>query len=341
MSHIRFHILGNVGVDLSLGPIGRLPTWGTEIVAERAVYRPGGAAVNVGMALAGLFWPAPGLGLDQVSGADPADPPTVPVRIHSPIGDDDAGARLGMQLRRAGIDLEGIDVRPDERTSLGLALVRSDGERAFVTDLGALALFEPDDVITSLVDATPGGWLLATGMTLFPRLAPQGLPAVFDTARRMGLHTALDTGWEINDWPAGVVERWLAVLPTVDLFLPNQAEAEALTGLDDPARTAVALQEKSGGTVIVKVGAAGVWSAAGEAPVFHPTRPVEILDATGAGDVFAAALLYGLDRGDQMEEAIALGQRLAGEVLENRRTFFPSIQDLTAGAAHLSDRRQT
>src|SRR2546430_751842 len=78
------------------------------------------------------------------------------------------------------------------------------------------------------------------------------------------------------------------VLPHVDYFLPNDEEAQALTGEKDPRRQAERFLEAGCGTAIITQGDRGtLLMDAGrvlEAPVF----PVEYVDGSGAGDAFAA-----------------------------------------------------
>ncbi|BDG60409.1 carbohydrate kinase family protein [Caldinitratiruptor microaerophilus] len=337
MTHFTIHVLGNVGVDLSMGPVGRLPTWGTEILAGESVYRPGGAAVNVALALAGLSRARRGLSLAELersagpaATSDGSTPPEAPVRVYCTLGDDRDGKALRDQLLRAGIPATGLELVAGERTSLGLALVRADGERAFVTDLGALRRVDKAWALSRLGDASGPGWLLATGMTLFPGLPPDALAEVFRTARARGLMTALDTGWDVDDWPPARVEAWREVLPAVDLFLPNESEAARLSGQDNPALAARALQKRSGGTVIVKTGTAGAWVATPHGAWMAPTEPLAVPDTTGAGDVFDAGVLYGLSLGWPVDRAVRLGHRLAGTVLQNRRSYFPSLAEVLA-----------
>jgi len=327
------HIVGNVGVDLSMGPIPALPAWGTELLAGTSVYRPGGAAVNVALGLAGLYQPD-GITLDEIQGKSPqagagrqARRP-VPVRVYCAVGDDRDGWELRAQLERAGVDATCVEPLPGETTSLGLALVREDGERAFVTDLGALRKVDIDWVRTRLADVTGPAWVLATGMSLFPGLGPAGVAALFRWLRSRGLRTALDTGWDVEGWTAERVAGWLEALTWTDLFLPNEMEAQALTGMADPAAAAAVLQRRSGGIVVVKTGPAGCWVVTPDGVRHYPIRPVPVPDTTGAGDLFSAGVLYGLDHGWMLSRAVELGQRLAAVVLQNRRSRFPSVAEL-------------
>lgn len=340
---MNVHILGNLGLDISMGPLQALPAWGTESLVSECTFRPGGAAANTVLALAGLYSPE-GLALADVevtvgSGLGPSlrsgfgqaagagDGP-VPVALYSVVGDDAQGRSLVRQLAAAGVDVSGVPLMPGKTTSVSVALVHPSGERSFVTDLGALA---------ELDEALFGGWLeriagpglfLLTGACLLPGLPPARVAQLFRTLQDRGITTFLDTGWATDDWAPETVRAWRETLAEVDIFLPNELEAKALTGKSGVDGAAQELQAISGGTVIVTLGSDGVLVVTGEGMTRIPTAKFAVADSTGAGDSFAAGLLYGLAQGLPLLESVALGQRLAGRILGSRRTFFPGFQAL-------------
>lgn len=334
-----FHVLGNVGLDLSMGPVPRLPTWGTEILAGASVYRPGGAAANVALTLAGLGRRGRGLTLHELEGdrerdhgacsGNPAPAPDPPVRLFAAVGADRTGRELRRVLWRAGVDVGGMELLPGETTSLGLALVRADGERAFVTDLGALRRMDEAWALASTRSVRGPGWFLVTGASLLPGLPPQAVGRLLAAMRARGLRTALDMGWDVDDWPSRRVDAWRATLAAVDLFLPNDAEAAALTGGAGPAEAAALLQRLSGGTVVVKTGPGGAWLATPHGTVHVPTRALPVTDTTGAGDCFAAGMIYALAAGCDPVAAVRVGHAVAGAVLQARRARFPSADEVS------------
>jgi sugar/nucleoside kinase (ribokinase family) len=138
-----------------------------------------------------------------------------------------------------------------------------------------------------------------------------GLAGLLRSARRRGLSTSLDPGWD----PA---ERWTlpdGVLEQVDHLLPNEAEAcalaRALTG-DPPADVTAAAEtlHRRGPTVVVKSGSNGAF-VTGPARVRVLTDGGPVVDTTGAGDNFdagyLAAVLGGADVGDAVAHGVACG----------------------------------
>src|SRR5207342_179784 len=135
------------------------------------------------------------------------------------------------------------------------------------------------------------------------------LPAFLVRARAQGLTTSLDT----NDDPAGQWEGVDALLPQLDVLLPNRAEAVALGRNDDPRRAAVALAAH-GPLTVVKDAAAGAFAVSPDGTVTEaPGRAVEAVDTTGAGDTFDAAFLDawldGVPVADALARAVAAGTR--------------------------------
>jgi ribokinase len=114
----------------------------------------------------------------------------------------------------------------------------------------------------------------------------------------------------LNPAPAAPLDA--AVLSLIDILTPNESELRILSGLDpdDPTETlelARALQEKGVGTVVVTRGENGalIVDESGEAESI-PGYPVEVVDTTGAGDAFNAALAVFLAEGRSLVDAVRI-----------------------------------
>ncbi|MCW5952159.1 MAG: bifunctional hydroxymethylpyrimidine kinase/phosphomethylpyrimidine kinase, partial [Propionibacteriaceae bacterium] len=115
-------------------------------------------------------------------------------------------------------------------------------------------------------------------------------------ARKAGVRTALTPA------PARPLDH--ALLADVDLLVPNQLEAVALTGIDDPLLAAAKLSETCR-DVVVTLGADGAaWATGGQVVRQVPGRPVEAVDTTAAGDTFVGVLLTLLAEGAPMSRAL-------------------------------------
>ncbi|HTF09203.1 MAG TPA: carbohydrate kinase family protein [Asanoa sp.] len=217
------------------------------------------------------------------------------------VGDDAAGRFCLDALRSRGVDVTGCVVDPVAATGLTVVLAADGGDRAILTAPGCLPLLGVDDVDPSL--AASARYVHVSSYFLQPRLAA-GLPAWFATLRAGGVTTSLDT----NDDPSG---RWdsgvAAALAQTDIFLPNEAEALALTGFsDDLPAAARSLADSSAGLVVVKRGSLGAlaWTAGGSVAV--PGLPATPVDTVGAGDSFNAGFLAGQLGGADVESSLRL-----------------------------------
>ncbi len=213
---------------------------------------------------------------------------------------------------RAALAAEGIGLLrppyPDADTGFTVGLVEPDGERTFVTALGAESLSYPD--IWDQVSLRPGDAVYVSGYGLIPA-GPGPVLAAWAAALPPAVLLFADPGPLAADIPAAVLDP---VLARCDWWSCNRREAALLTGGDDPAEAARRLLRRTGpeidAGVIVRSGPDGCVLAtrapgpAGEYVVSltRVTAPaVTAVDTTGAGDahsgVFLAGLAAGLDPG--------------------------------------------
>jgi sugar/nucleoside kinase (ribokinase family) len=96
------------------------------------------------------------------------------------------------------------------------------------------------------------------------------------------------------------------LLRSVDVFLPNVVEAQALSG----ATTVEAALDDLGricSTVAIKLGEKGAIAVRAGRPARVPAPAVAVVDTVGAGDSFDAGFLYGWLKGWSLEETLGLG----------------------------------
>lgn len=287
----RLVSVGNVVVDV-LARVDALPARGADVLAAAGRLEPGGgfnlmvAARRQGLATA--YAGTVGSG---------------------PLSD----------LARAGLAREQITVLldpvPDTDTGFAIAMTDADGERTFVTVVGAEAELTPARLDTVALTATDAlavsgyGLLHPTNrgalVARLPRL-PEPATVVYDPGP-LG-HTA----------PGAALD---AVRARADWWTGNAREAALATGETDPAdaaRTLVATLTR--GRVIVRTGADGCLLADRDGAVrYVPGYRVDVLDTNGAGDThtgaFVAALAAGLDpvaAADRANAAAALAVGRSG-----------------------------
>jgi sugar/nucleoside kinase (ribokinase family) len=227
------------------------------------------------------------------------------------------GDRVRAALAAEGIGLLRAPDR-DRDTGFDVALVEANGERTFVTALGAESMREPD--AWDLVRLRAGDAVYVSGYGLVPAGSGPALGA-WAASLPAGVLLFADPGPLVADIPAAVLDP---VLARCDWWSCNRREAALLTGSDDPAEAARRLVRRSGpgarADVIVRSGPDGcVLAMRVPAPgngagyrlsLSHVAAPaVAAVDTTGAGDahsgVFLAGLAAGLTAGEAARRANA------------------------------------
>lgn len=268
--------LGILVADVVARPVDELPSAGSLGLVETISLHGGGCALNTATALTQL-----GLG----------------VAVVGKVGDDLFGRFLTGLLDERGIAHEAMLVDGSTPTSATVALVSPDAERTFLHVKGANATLRADELDASVVFA--GRALHIAGALVLDSLDGEPCASLLAEARRRRILTTVDTVWDATG-------RWDRILPALrhaDVFAPSLAEATAISGEADAAGAAAWLQRAGAREVVVKLGAAGCYVAG----VGHvPPVAVESVDATGAGDAFAAGLIYGLLAGWPVEQAARL-----------------------------------
>ncbi len=301
-------VIGNLNTDLIIRGVPAPPAWGTEVEGTDHVFVTSGQAGYLALALSHLG---------------------VEVHVIGIVGDDDPGHKIIADLRQAGIDVSAVKLDRSGATGITVAIVRPDGERAFVSNAAVLREFNEQLILQHWQEAAAPVVCLV-GLNNLPSLTLDATRRLLVRARAEGSLTVLDYGWDTDQWPPETVRALRALLSEVDVFLPNLDEARALTGLASADAAAKALIEDGAGLVVIKRGADGSYARSGDQAFSATAFPASVCDAVGAGDAFNAGFLRGyLPTGD-----VAAGLRLGGAVAAayiSRSTHrFPSIEEAEA-----------
>lgn len=213
-------------------------------------------------------------------------------------GTDTFGNFMLEEMIKAHVDVSHVLVEPNQQTGLSVILTHG-SDRAILTNVGAISALQAKDISDELLQQTR--CLHVTSYFLQTRLRPE-LPEVFKRAHQLGVVTSLDTNWDPS-------EAWLGLedlLKLVDVFLPNENEALAMTRT---ANCEQALQKlaSGGGLTVIKRGAAGVIAGNGKQAAIAHALPMKVVDTVGAGDSFNAGFLYGWLNSWDLEKALRLG----------------------------------
>lgn len=274
-------VLGDATLDIHVVPAAAIRAGGD--VPAAITIEPGGQGANVAVRLARRG---------------------VRTRLVCATGSDAAGGVV-----RGALSAEGLELRDLGAAATGTVIVMREatGDRTMLSQR-APVLEHLDTDPDAIFDA---GWLVVSGYVL---LEPsRGLSATGPRPRRVVLGCSLAAG-KVAQW----TDRVRSVAP--HLVVLNGDEATAIVGTGTPADLADRVAQHLGAVAVV-TRAAGATAALGSSILEVPARPVpRVVDATGAGDAFAAALVSELLEGEwppesqELERAMAAGAALGAAV---------------------------
>ncbi len=308
-------VVGNVLIDLMMRGLADLPRWGEEVLTSGRAEEVGGQGANLARAAAQL-----GCSTSLIAA----------------LGDDPAGRRIRETLQTDGVATDGLEVLPGP-TALAVAAIRQDGERAFITDLGASAGLSLEHLAAKSADIHASRVVALVGTANLPGIELRAMAQLLGEARSHGVITAFDPGWGDESAPDHPASE--EVLRVTDVFLPNRDEAEMLTGSPELGDMLRSLGERCAGQVIVTCGPDGSACLDGDQVVIVESLPVPVDNALGAGDVFAAGVISGwLDDRDPVT-AMIRGTAVAASYLSQPQQRYAATRNWRRVAARVTVRR--
>jgi ribokinase len=286
-------VVGSINVDLVVS-LPLLPTRGETVVGGTFAKHHGGKGANQAIAAARL-------------GAD--------VCFVGAVGGDDLGSEALDALRAGGLDTSRVSVVEDVATGVALIMVDVHGENQIAVASGANGRVRAELVERTLTDYRPaqGGAYLANLELL-------------DDAVIAGGRLAQERGMTvlINPAPARMISGELIGLRPI--LVPNEHEAEALTGESDPRQAGRLLMARTGSPVVITLGARGAVVVTHDGAEMVQAPLVDVIDTTGAGDTFCGALAAEMATGSTLVEAARVAVRAASLSVTARgaRTGMPT-----------------
>jgi ribokinase len=277
-------VMGIFAADLTfLTP--KKPEWAETVIGSGFRIGPGGKGSNQAIAVARL---------------------SAPVQFLAKIGRDEFGA-----MARGIYEQEGVGTsylfESSEAPTGAAAIIIDDrtGENAIIVVPGAAAMLSPAEIDLA-GEAIGRSAVFLTQLEVPLPLVAHGLAE----ARRRGVTTILN--------PAPAFPLPDDLLAQVDILTPNETEAAMLSGLpvttpEEAERAGDALIARGAGAVVVTMGAAGaLLRRNGRTVMVKAVRAGPVIDTTGAGDSFNAAIAVALSEGRLLEEAIGFACAVAG-----------------------------
>ena len=223
------------------------------------------------------------------------------------VGDDDLGSLFKSNQEKDGI--RSILLKGDNPTGRAMVLITPpNAERTFAVYLGAALELVPDDLHPEWFEGWDyfhiEGYLVQNHATV---------RRAIELAKAAGCRISIDLA-SYNVVEANLEFLHEIVEEYVDIVFANETEAEAFTGL--PPREALDSIARICDTAVVKIGKDGSMIRRGEELHFIKARPAAAIDATGAGDLYAAGFLYAHSIGMPLKTCGDIGSAIAAKVVE-------------------------
>jgi sugar/nucleoside kinase (ribokinase family) len=283
---------GILVVDHLSTPIARVPRAGELILCDRLPLAVGGCASNVAIDLARV-----GVGVGVVGC----------------VGRDPFGQFLIDRLSAAGVETSGVQMLDEVGTSGTLIINVAGEDRRFIHAAGANAVMQASHIPLDRVRRAKvfyvGGYLLMPALE-----EPGALREIFREARRSGVQTVLDVvlPGPGNHWP-----KLESLLAETDVFLPNEDEAAAITGLSNPLDQAQRFRDAGAGTVVITQGEHGTLLVNDKLRIRAAAYPTQFVGGTGAGDAFDAGFIAGLLAGEDPIGCLKWGAALGASCVRS------------------------
>ncbi|WPC76891.1 ribokinase [Vibrio porteresiae] len=274
-------VLGSVNADHVL-QVPRFPRPGETLHGNRYQVIPGGKGANQAVAAARLQ----------------AD-----IGFIACVGDDAFGRDIRDHFAQDGMNIEHVRIEQDCPTGIAMIQVSDEGENTICISAEA-----NDHLTTEVVNQSRQAIEQADYLLMQLETPMEGVIAAAAMAKQA--HTQVI----LNPAPAKALPAQL--LANIDIITPNETEAEVLTGIAvvdeaSAAKAAQALHDQGIHTVMITLGAKGVWvSEQGQGRIIAGFR-VKATDTTAAGDTFNGAFVAGLLEKMPLESAIQFAHAAA------------------------------
>ncbi|NND97722.1 MAG: adenosine kinase, partial [Pirellulaceae bacterium] len=235
-------------------------------------------------------------------------------------------------IRELGID---IHVKPatDAPTGTCAVLITQDAQRTMLTNLGASATLDTGDIDeATIVDSE---YVYIEGYLLTGDATKAAAYKAIDIAKKNNIKVAFTAS---DPFLVNMLkdEIWELITGPVDLFFCNEQEATSLTGETDPIQCAAKIHDHCQNVALTLGGKGSIVMHGGDA---LPVEGVEVkaIDTTGAGDMYAGALLYGITNGMSWQQAGHLASHAAARIVSQmgarlHRKFTPDEIKQLAGS---------
>lgn len=288
--------------------------------AGRFTIREGGAPANVAVALARLG---------------------VPVRFCGVVGNDPFGHRLRDGLAAEGVDIAALRLAPEAATTLALAWTNERGDGEFQVLRHADRLLADRDV--EAARPWEASALVAGSVILSESGARRGAYSALDLAIANSVPVVFDLNLRPSLWPTMAQAR-VSIEPflhSARVIKVSMDDARGVWGAATPEAVFAQLARYHPRLVVLTDGGRGVWYRnEHQEPVALPVFPVDVVEPTGAGDAFTAALVSRLlaRHWSPVDEADVRFAMAGGALATTKAGAWPGLPTAEAVDAFLAER---
>ncbi len=230
------------------------------------------------------------------------------------VAEDQFGTVFAHDIRAIGVEYETPQSHSNAPTARCLVLVTPDGERTMSTYLGASTELGNGEIVPELIRTARVTYLEGY---LFD---PPEAKAAFHEAARIAAEAGRQVALSLSD--TFCVERHRAAFRSliqggVDVLFGNQEEVCALYETNTLEDALAQLRAECTLAAVTRSGDGSIIMTPEDTIEIPAANVEEVVDTTGAGDLYAAGFLYGLARGRPLDECGRLASLTAAEIISH------------------------
>lgn len=274
--------------DTFCGPMAALPSEGSLLALRDMPVKAGGCAANVAIDLA-----KQGIAVD----------------VMGCVGWDGAADFLLRTYEANHVGHSRVVRVEPHCTSKCIILLVEGQDRRYLFTAGANQAFS--------VDHIPRDWLARLkvfylgGLFVLPGIDPEALAGLLEFCRTAGVKTVVDV---VVPHDLSGMSHLKRLLPLIDVFVPNDDEARAFTGLTAPLDQLRAFESAGASTVIVTRGAHGSVALHAGKRWHCGTYQMSVVDPSGSGDAFTSGIIRGLLLGWEFPRTLRYASAIGASV---------------------------
>ena len=239
----------------------------------------------------------------------------VPTRLMSVIGDDPYGQKILKEAQAIGLNMQDTVVLSGESTSTYLSILDETHDMA-------MAINHMDSIEKLTVDHIRAKRSIIEHAQL----------VVLDTNLSQAVLDHLLTQYPKTKFFVDTVSTKKALkikehLKHIHTLKPNRMEAEVLTGSSEKTPLLELGSQLKCKRSFISLGSQGVQVFEGKTHLHFPTKPIEVVSATGAGDAFMAGLVYAYLKGYDIKETCLTAMAASRLALSHPDTINPNLNE--------------